>query len=549
MSASLTLDLPRKADAPSISRLWRLFIAIGLVAVAMPALLVEMPPLLDYPNHVVRMWLLGGAVKDPILAQMYATDWTAAWTNVGVDLIAQIAGQFLPVTVIAPILLAIALVMPPAGAILLNRRLYGQFHWWQVVMPLTAFATPLLGGFLNFQTGLGLALVFASLDPVLEKRGSPVQLLLGRMAMATTLLVVHIFAAGFYGLLLGGLALGPSLMAIVKRGGLKPTLLRLAAVGAGVCAPLLVYRLTAPHLPGGGGLGLMIWGPTTLKYKLELLQAAFGTYNLSIDKGFFALPLLLVVLAAALKSLRVHQGLMLGAVFMTVLALVSPTWAAETGWIDTRMPIMALLLFMTAVLPDIARKPRLWVPVAVVMLGLVVGRAWWIGDIWIQRQADVRSIERAMSRVPEGSTVLPIDHLVSVRGKRIAPPGRFFHFGASYYHQYTLTVMQRKAFTPLVFSMHGKQPIRVLEPYKRISVPNGGRSPTFTTINSPPAKWLNEIAPYIKQWRQDFDYALMLNADVLEDVRKERVPVGMTLVADEGFARLYKIDRKPAPET
>jgi hypothetical protein len=549
MSASIALDLPRKAAAPSMIRLWRIFIAIGLLAVALPALLVEMPPLLDYPNHVVRMWLLGGAVKDPILSQMYATDWTAAWTNVGVDLVAQLAGQILPITVVAPLLLAVALVMPPIGAILLNQRLYGKFHWWQVVMPLTAFATPLLGGFLNFQTGIGLALAFASLDPWLEKRGSPVQLLIGRMLMATILLVVHIFAVGFYGLLLGGLALGPNLMAVFQRGGLKPTFARLAGVAAGVVGPLLIYRLTAPHLPGGGGLGEMIWGPTTLRYKLELLQSAFGTYDLRIDRAFFAVPLVLLVLAAFLRSLRVHQGLLVGAVFMVVLALVSPTWAAETGWIDTRMPIMALLIFMVAVSPDIARKPKLWIPVAALMLGLVVARAWWIGDIWVQRQADVRSIERAMSRVPAGSAVLPVDHLVSVRGKRIAPPGRFFHFGASYYHQYTLAVMERKAFSPLVFSMHGKQPIKVLEPWKRISVPNGGRSPTFATINSPNAKWLNEIAPYIKRWRQDFDYALMLNADVLEDVNKERVPEGMTLVADEGFARLYKIDRKPPPET
>jgi hypothetical protein len=545
MSASITLELSRKAAAPSIGRLWLLFVTIGLCAVAMPALIVDMPPLLDYPNHVVRMWLLGGAVDDPILSKMYAVDWSAAWTNVGVDLIAQAAGRIFPIGVVAPTLLAIALMAPPLGAVLLNRRLYdGERHWWQIVMPLTAFATPLLGGFLNFQTGIGLALAFASLDPVMEKRGLKT-LVAGRMLMATTLLVVHIFAVGFYGVLLGGMALGPNLLALFRRGGLKALWGRLLWVGVGVCAPLLVYRLTAPHLPGGGGLGQMIWGPTTFKYKIELLQSAFGTYNLDIDRGFFAVPLAFLALAAMLRSLKIHQGLLLCSLGMTVLALISPTWAAETGWIDTRMPIMALLLLMVAVMPDIARRPGLWVPVAVIMLAAVVGRAWWIGDIWVQRQADVRSIERAMSRVPEGSSVLPVDHLVSVRGKRIAPPGRFFHFGASYYHQYTLTVLQRKAFSPLVFSMHGKQPINVLPPYKRISVPNGGRSPTFATIRSPNAKWLNEIAPYIKTWRQDFDYALMLNADVLEDVRKEVVPDGMTLVADEGFARLYKIDRRP----
>jgi hypothetical protein len=36
----------------------------------------------------------------------------------------------------------------------------------------------------------------------------------------------------------------------------------------------------------------------------------------------------------------------------------------------------------------------------------------------------------------------------------------------------------------------------------------------------------------------------MLNADVAPDVRREVVPPGMTLAADEGFARLYRIDRQ-----
>jgi hypothetical protein len=548
MSASITLDLTPKAGVPSLGRLWGMFLAIGLAAAALPALLAPMPPLLDYPNHVVRMWLLGGAVDDPILSRMYQTDWTAAWTNVGVDVLARVMGLVLPITVTAPILLTLALVLPPIGAVMLHRRLFGGVHWWQLAFPLMAFSTPLLGGFLNFEIGLGLALAAASLDPVLENRATPLQRLILRMLMSTGLLIVHIFAFGFYGLVLGGLAIGPSIKALLRRGALKPFFYRLVAVAAATLVPLIAFKLTAPHQPGGGALGEMIWGPTTLRYKLDMLQSAWGTYDLKLDGFFFAVPGVLMALALVLRQLRVHQGLLFCAVFMVALALVSPTWAAETGWIDTRMPIMALLIFACAVMPNVARSRTAWTITATVMLALVVGRAGWIGDIWNQRQADVRSIERAMSHVPAGSTVLPVDHLVSVRGKRIAPPGRFFHFGASYYHQYTLAVMERKAFSPLVFSMHGKQPIRVLEPYKRISVPNGGRSPTFATLISPNEKWLEEIAPYIAHWRQDFDYALMLNADVLEDVRKEQVPEGMTLLADEGFARLYKIDRKPPPE-
>jgi hypothetical protein len=66
-------------------------------------------------------------------------------------------------------------------------------------------------------------------------------------------------------------------------------------------------------------------------------------------------------------------------------------------------------------------------------------------------------------------------------------------------------------------------------------------------LRKPTRGWL-VIAPYIRHWRERFDYALMLNADVLENVDKEALPEGMTLVANEGFARLYRIDRiRPAP--
>jgi hypothetical protein len=120
--------------------------------------------------------------------------------------------------------------------------------------------------------------------------------------------------------------------------------------------------------------------------------------------------------------------------------------------------------------------------------------------------------------------------------------GRYFHFGASFYHQYTLAVIDRRAYSPLVFTTAGKQPLRVLPPWTDISAPNGGRAPTLRVLRRPSAAWI-KAQPYVRDWRSRFDYALMLNADVLDDVDREPLPAGMTLLDDEGFARLYRIDR------
>jgi hypothetical protein len=551
MTAILGSGLARGYAAPSGRRLWRLCLVIGLIAVAVPALITPMPPLLDYPNHVTRIWLLAGAVRQPPLSSMYAVDWGAAWTNVGVDLASQILGAVIPGRALAPLFLAAALVLPPLGAALLHKRLFGGWRWWQVGLPLAAFSTTLLAGFLNYQIGLGLALAAASLDPWLERRASPAQLAVARVAFATGLLVAHIFALGFYGVLLAGLALGPRLGGLSSQAALRATALRLAAAGAACLIPLIAFTLLAPALPGGGVLA-PLWGPATLKYKLDVLLCAFAGYDLRLDCLFLGAPAVLALWALLRRRLAVHQGLLLSALGLVLLAVVSPTWAADTAWIDTRIPIMALLALMTAVDPEGPDAAPASSLMAVTLLALVLGRAGFVGSVWMARQADIRSLEAALSHVPPGAAVLPLEHKASVRGEAGAPIGRYFHFGASFYHYPTLAVLERRAFSPLVFTTPGKQPLRVREPWKDISVPNGGRSPPFWALIPGAGKpalqriWLRD-APYIRHWRQRFDYALMLNCDVLEPVDRERAPEGLRLIADEGFARLYRVDRKPAP--
>ena len=80
-------------------------------------------------------------------------------------------------------------------------------HWWQLSFGLIAWNTGLLVGLLNFQIGLGLALLAAAADPFLTRHGA-VASLAGRACFGALALVVHPFAILFYGALLGGLALG-----------------------------------------------------------------------------------------------------------------------------------------------------------------------------------------------------------------------------------------------------------------------------------------------------------------------------------------------------
>jgi hypothetical protein len=57
-----------------------------LAMLLVPVLLVEVPPLTDYPNHLARCYVLAYGGADPILQQMFTEHWRIN-PNLGIDLI------------------------------------------------------------------------------------------------------------------------------------------------------------------------------------------------------------------------------------------------------------------------------------------------------------------------------------------------------------------------------------------------------------------------------------------------------------------------------
>jgi hypothetical protein len=119
-----------------------------------PFLIVEVPAVLDYPNHLARLYILAGP-GDPILSPMYAAQWSAL-PNIGMDLIGRALLRILPVHVAGRVLLALSLMAPPAGTALYARAAFGRWPWWSLGAAVIAFNGVFFLGFMNF-LGLGPA--------------------------------------------------------------------------------------------------------------------------------------------------------------------------------------------------------------------------------------------------------------------------------------------------------------------------------------------------------------------------------------------------------
>ena len=487
----------------------------SLAALALPVVFVRIPPLLDYPNHLARLWLLAGGAEEPPLSAMYAVDWSGASTNLGVDLLGITLGRAIGPEILGKLLIVAALILPPLGAALLNRAVFTGWHWWLVGFATLAWNSTLLAGFLSFQIGLGLGLLAAAMDPVIIRRIAFLRTMAVRMGLSGALFVFHPFSAAFYAMLLGGLAFGSAKPARHDSRGLVDAALRGALVtGMTIVVPVCIFLIVAQAVPGEHVPPSVfnVWQGYTASNKALTVVSAIVTYDWRIDLCVALALWAIARLAASGDLLQVHVGLLVVALVFFALALVVPSMLGGTAFVDWRFPIMATFSVATAIRPGF-RSSRADAVASCCLLLLCLCRTAWIADIWQARQTDVVAVQKALAPVPAGASVLPAE-LMAIDAAA-APRGRYL-LGQlpSYWHYPALAVPWRNAFVPTLFTARGKQPLRVLAPWNSMSVPEGVPVPI-------PFLRSFELSPrnqyffgFAADWRNRFCYVLVLNADL-----------------------------------
>jgi len=63
-----------EAGHASLPRHLAAALTAALAILLLPILAVAVPPLVDYPNHLVRMWLIAGGAQEPPLDGIYGVD-------------------------------------------------------------------------------------------------------------------------------------------------------------------------------------------------------------------------------------------------------------------------------------------------------------------------------------------------------------------------------------------------------------------------------------------------------------------------------------------
>jgi hypothetical protein len=413
--------------------------ALALALASIPLFSTVLPPLLDYPNHLTRFWLLASGGD-----AYYAVRW-APLPNLAGDVVVPLLARAMPLPLAGKLFLIASFALTLIGAAWLNRMAHGGWRLWPLLATAFLYNRPFLWGLINYLFGLGVALCSAALWLAAERTRWWLRLLASSLA-AVLCFFSHIAAFGVYGLMILGLEAGPAWRELRHRDW-RAVLRRvlLAAAQFALPAVLVAWRPEAQgHIEFGH-----VWR------KADLLFTVFDNYNRPFDVACFALLLALLGGLARRRRLNIAPRLAPALALVAAAYLLLPSQMMTGSGVDRRIAVAVFVVLIAAAAPRFAsrRTARLLGGAAAVVL---LARLVAIEAVWIAADRAYRADLAAIDMLPRGAK-LAVAY----------PPNAVNVSAIPDLHVPTLAEWRRGAFVPTLFAYPTQQPIALRPLYGR----------------------------------------------------------------------------------
>lgn len=485
----------------------------------LPVLLTPIPAMVDYPNHLARMYILSQN-GTPDANPHYEVAW-AFYPNLGMDLLVPQMARLMSVETATRLFLLLSQSLIVGGALLLEWARKGRVHLAGFAALAFLYCLPFSWGFVNFEFGLGLALWGIAIYLMLAERQWPLRFVVN-MVFVAALFAAHFFSLGIYGATLGLYELSRMPH---RRISYRVAAARLGALAIPALALFGIMRITAGSIGSDGTSWFLEFKPI---WPLRIMNG----YNLAVGAATGLALMISLLFAARRGVLKLERAGIWLAIGFALLYVVIPSKLFGTSFVDLRViPAAALILpaFCSLSLPSRASRMAALATISgITLINLVV-----VLTVWLPYRTDYAAMIESFHKIDRGSRIL-----VAGTDDKGDPP---FADLTSYpmYYAPTLAVHYANAFVPNLFTEAGKQPVRPREAVRRLAIPYGGPMPlgVLTAIAAGPPP--TGIPPFVRTWHQDYDYLYVLGPRVANPLPE----LLEALDASERFV-LYKIRRR-----
>jgi hypothetical protein len=490
-------------------------------AALLPVLLVPIPAMVDYPNHLARMYILaanGTADANPY----YQVEW-ALYPNLAMDLIIPRLAHLIGVENAARVFLLLTQVLIISGAIVLEFVVKGRAQLSGFAAVMFLYCLPFTWGFLNFEFALAMALWGIAAMLAIEEHPWPVRLAVNSAFLAA-LFAAHFFALGIYGAVLG---LHEVWRAWQRRALHSETALRLLLLALPAAVALALMTVTGGAIGNSG----THWH---FEYKPLWLVRIMNGYSLTVSAACVALLAGWLYLAAKRGALRFGPAGPLMTAGFALLYLAIPSQLFGSAFVDLR--VIAAAAFILPAFLSFSSPNRRWTLVALGCAGAItLANLAVVYSVWLSYRADYAAMIGSFAKIDKGALVLVADS-----GQGDDPPLSDLT-GYPMYHAPVLAVHYANAFVPNLFAAAGEQPVRAKPAMRRLDIPYGGPVPLAILTAIAAGKPLLGTPEFIRSWPRDFDYLYVLGPH-----RPNPMPALLHEVTSARRFVLYRVDKTAA---
>jgi len=450
---------------------WGIFCAAcALLCVALiPLSAVEIPPLVDYPNHLARMHILADGGQSFWLRQYYEIHWDLI-PNLSMDVVVPPLTRVMPVGIAGKVFIGLTFALLAGGTLALHAALHRRWSPWPLLAFFFLYNSVFLWGFLNYLFGLGLALCACALWVRLRTGSTRIVVPLF-VLIACLLLFAHLFAFATFALVLSTYELSQWWSLRNKEVGLARTIGWKAAPA--LIMPLLLLAMMPTFRAAPEDYPLWLRGsspPPLISYlplssKVEAFKGTVRTEHRWLDRITVVLLVSLVGIGLVRRRalLLPEMALPLGATALVSAAM--PNTIGTTAMVDIRMPIVFVLLALAST--DWREVRRGWrLAVVVALCALFAVRIGAITGDWRETDRQYQQFKQALDRLPEGTRLLSAVKLAaydnwSPAEGQIPEPMPMVNLTC-------WGIIRRSAFVSNLFAAPGQQPIRLAPAVRRL---------------------------------------------------------------------------------
>ncbi len=478
---------------------WLFFTLVALVLV-FPITIVEIPPLVDLPNHAARVHILANYSSTPAYRETFEVAFSAV-PNIILDLIVVPLTKEIGIWVAIKTFLIFTVLIFLIGCDLIGNARHLGLSVSPLIASFFVYSSTFFYGYLNYVFSVSLFLVTFGLWLRWRHEPSIPRLLI--LSFLTVLVYLsHLSSFGF-------LFLGVTCVFVVDCLSSSSRLSWRFIVFDGIIF-LLPCLMFFSYLGGGGSWRDIRWDGITSK--LIALGGVFRSYDLASDVVFLILFSVCIVWLSFCKSFEIDRPVFYVAVVFFIIFIPSPS-VFITGDADVRIVLPAFVLLICSLRIPLATilNFRHSIAIGIFLSALLCSRQALISYNWSQMSKELVTISKLFKVLPPHSRIYPLygRGVEENMGKQERPMLSVL----------SLATIDHGAIPPTLFAFRGQNPLifRTEPAYASLS-----------HINE--RQWLALISVY------DYVWTYQIDAESTEELSQRA-----DLVVREGKAAIWKI--------